>query len=79
MAFQLAIAFSSLLVEDEHLLALYQRGDHFANHLGAFYGGETHGDVAVFVHQEDFVKLYCRTAFDVLDVVNAPLSMFWMW
>ena len=73
MAFQLAIAFSSLLVEHEHLFALYQRGEHFANHLCAFYGGNAYGDVTVFVHQQNLVKLYCCTALDVLDVVNEQL------
>ena len=47
--------------------------EHFANHLRAFYGGNAHGDVTVFVHQQDLVKLYCRTALDVLDVMDEQL------
>ena len=69
MSVQLAEAFSSLLVENEDLLAFYQRRYHFANYLGTFYGGQAYGYVTVFVYQEYFFKFYCCTCFCILDVV----------
>ena len=70
MSVQLAITFSSLLVENKHLIALYQRRNYFANYLCAFYSGQTYGNVSVFVNQQNFLKLNCRTGFSALHVVN---------
>ena len=73
MTVQLAVTFSSLLVENEHLVALYQRRYHFANYLCAVYRRQAYGYVSVFVYQKNFLKFYCRTSFCVLDVVNEQL------
>ena len=59
MTVQLAVTFSSLLVENEHLVALYQRRYHFANYLCAFYRRQAYGYVSVFVYQKNFFKFYC--------------------
>ena len=70
MAIQFTVSFSSFLVEDEYLVALYQRRFYFAYHFGSFYGGRTYGDVTVFVYQENAVELYGCAVFGFLHVVN---------
>ena len=39
MAVLATIAFATLLLEDDYLLALYKRLENLANHLGTLYGG----------------------------------------
>ena len=73
MTVQLAVTFSSLLVEDQYLLTLYQRAYHFANHLGTLYGGETYNDVTIVVNQKNFLKFYCCTSLCILQVMNEQL------
>ena len=74
MAFQFAIAFSSLFVEDKNLIALNQIGNHFANHLGSFYRRSAHDDVALFVNQQNSVKFNCRSSLHFAHVVNEQLT-----
>ncbi len=73
MAVQLAVTFTSLLVEYENLVTFYQTGYDFANHFGTFYGGSTYGDCTFVVHQKNFLKLYCCTSLCVLHVVYEQL------
>ena len=70
MTVQLAVTFSSLLVEYENFVTFYQSGNYFANYFCAFYCRSTYGDVAVFVYQKNFFKFYCCTSFCILHVVN---------
>ena len=70
---QLAITFSSLLVEYENLIALYQACFHFANNLCAFHYGSTYGDCTIVVNQQHFLKLNSCTGFGTLNVVNEEL------
>ena len=73
MTVQLAVTFSSLLVEYENLVTLYQFGYYFANNFCAFHYGSTYGYVTVVVYQKNLVKFYCRTGFCFLHVVYEQL------
>ena len=76
MTVQLAVSLSSLLVENQYLITLYQRREHFAYHLRSFYGRSTYLNLTVVVNQQHFVKLYNSTAFGVLNVMNEQLLSF---
>lgn len=51
MAFEFAMAFAALLVEDQYFLAFYQRSDHFANNFCASNCRRAHVDFAVVVYE----------------------------
>ena len=70
MTIELAVALTTLLVEDEHLVALDQRRDDFAHDLSPSYDRRTYGDSTVLVHEEDLIKLYYCATFCTLDVVD---------
>ena len=70
---QLAIAFSSLLVENKNFIALYQACFYFANNLSAFYYRSTYGDCTVVVNQQHFLKFNSCTGLGTLNVVNEEL------
>lgn len=70
MTVQLTVAFSSLLVEYEYLVALNQCAYYFANHFRTLYGRSTYGDVAFIVYQKNSVEFYCCTGFCILQVLN---------
>ena len=73
MAIQLTVSFSSLLVEHEDFVALYQRGNHFTYHFRTFYGRKSHGNVTVFVYLKNLFKLNRRARLGILHVVNEQL------
>ena len=73
MTVELTIAFSSLLVEHEHLLTLYQRRNYFANHLSTLNRRSTYRNVAFVVNQKNFFKLNCCTSLSILHVVYKQL------
>ena len=58
MAVEAAIAFATFLLEDDHLVALYEGKENFACYLCAFYGRHTDSHVAVGVKKKDFVEDY---------------------
>ena len=70
---QLAVALSSLLVEDEHLIALNQRRKHFADHLGTFHRGRAHLHTAIGIDQQHLVELHRCAALDVTEVMDKQL------
>ena len=70
---QLAMTFSSFLVENENFVTFYQAGYNLANHFCTFYSRNTYSDCTVFVYQKNLVKFYCRTVFSILDVVYKQL------
>ncbi len=70
MTVQLAIAFSSLLVEDKYLLALYELALYLSYYLSALYNGSTYGDSTVFLYQEYLLEFNRCTILNVLNVVN---------
>lgn len=73
---QLLVTFSSLLVEYQHFVTLYQVRNDFANDFCAFDGGSTYSDGSVVVCQQHFVKFNSCTVFSVLDVLNEQLLAF---
>ena len=76
MTVQFTITFSSLLVEDQHLITLYQRRQYFAYYLCAFYGRNTYFYFTIVVNQQYFFKFHNSTAFCVLNVMNEQLLSF---
>ena len=76
IAVQLAIALAALLVEYKHLVALYQRIEHFAYYLGAVNGGSTYLYFAIVVNQQHFFKFNSLAVFGTADVVYKELLAF---
>lgn len=67
---QLAVTFSSLLVEYENLLAFNELALHFGYYLCALYCGSTYGDSAIFLYQKNLLEFNRCTILNVLNVVN---------
>ena len=67
---QLAIALTTLLVEDEYLVTLYQGTYYLCYDLSALDSGSTYGDSAVVVYQQHSLKLNSLAGFGTNDVVN---------
>ena len=76
MAVQLAVTFSSLLVEYKNLVTFYQIGYYFANNFCAFYYRSTYGYSTVVVYQKNLVKFYCCTGFFLHVVYKQLLASF---
>ncbi len=81
MAVLATIAFATLLLEDDYLLALYKRLENLANHLGTLYGGGTYFYCVVGFSEEHTVKFYCVTFFvSIAEIVNIQelLRLCWI-
>ena len=63
VAIELAVALTALLVEDEHLVALYEGAYYFAYYLCAFNCGRADADCAVFLDEETLVELNSLSSF----------------
>ena len=72
-AVELAIALATLLVEDEHLVALYEGRKHFSYYFCALYGGSTYSDLTVLVEKEHLVELNSFASFNASEVVYEEL------
>ena len=70
MTVELAVALTTLLVEDEDLVTLHEGSDDFANHLSTFHYGRTDGDCTILIDEENLVKLYYCSALCTLNVVD---------
>ena len=70
MTVQLAVTFSSLLVEYENLLALYELALYLSYYLSTLYSGSTYSDSTVFFNQKNFLEFNRCTILNVLNVVN---------
>mgnify|MGYP001682344284 CR=1 FL=1 len=70
---QLAVTLSSLLVEDEHLVALDERRQYFAHDLSTFHRGRAHLYTAVGIDQQHLVELHRCAALDVTEVMDKQL------
>ena len=70
MTVELAVALTTLLVEDEDLVTLHEGSDDFANHLSTFHNGGTDSDSTILVYEEDLVKFYYCATLCTLNVVN---------
>lgn len=73
IAVELAVSLAALLVEHEHLVALDERGNHFANYLCTFYRRSADGYVAVVVNEQHLFKFNSLAVFSLGDVVNEEL------
>lgn len=73
---QFLVTFSSLLVEYQYFVSLYQRRYYFAYHFCTFYCRSTYCDSTVVVYQQNFVKFNSCTVFSVLNVVYKQLLAF---
>lgn len=73
MAVQFAVALATLLVENEHLVALYQGRNYLRAYLGTLNGGSAYGDGTIVVYQQHSLELNSLTGFCTLDVVNEEL------
>lgn len=63
VAIELAVALTALLVEDEHLVALYEGAYYFAYYLCAFNCGRADADCAVFLDEEHLVEFNSLSSF----------------
>ena len=72
-AVELAIALTTLLVEDEHFVALYEGRNYFSNYFCALYGGSTYSDLTVLVEKEHLVELNSFASFNASEVVYEEL------
>lgn len=68
-----AIAFAAFLLEDDHLVTLYEGLHHFYVHFCSFNGRSTDFDVAVGIQQEDFVKADFVALFNIAEVVDIQI------
>ena len=70
MAIELAVALTTLLVEDEHLVALDQRREDLTHDLGTSYSGGTYSHGTILIDEEYLVKLYRCATLSALDVMD---------
>lgn len=71
MAVLTTIAFATLLLEDDYLLALYEGGENLANDLGTLDSGSTNLNCIVGFGEENTVEFYGVTFFErVAEIVN---------
>ena len=65
MAIQTAIAFATLLLEDNHVFTFHEGSLHLANNLCALYGGGTYLHCTIGIDEENLVKLDGVTLLDI--------------
>ena len=70
---QLAMSLATLLVEDEDFVTLDERRLHFAYYLGALYGGDAYGHVAVVFNEQHLLKFNSLAVLYMLHVVHEEL------
>ncbi len=66
MAVFAAIAFATLFLEHDHLVALYEGFGYFAYNFSAFYCGSAYEHFAILVGEENAVELHGGTLLDIL-------------
>ena len=70
MAVLLLEVLAALLVEDDHLVALYERSLYLCNDLSSLHGGGTYGDCTFVVNKKHVLKLYFLSGLCTCKVVN---------
>ena len=70
---ELAVALTALLVEDEHLVALYEGRNNLTYYLCALYCRSADGDGTVVVDEENLVELNSLSSLSGLDMVYEEL------
>jgi len=73
---ELAIALTTLLVENKYLVTLYERRNYLANYLCTFYGRCTYLYFAVIVNQQNVSEFNSLAVFGAADVVYEKLLAF---
>lgn len=77
MAVFTAIAFATLLLEDDHFLALYQGYEHFTIYFSSFYGRSAYSDLAVGIQKKYFVEDYFVALFGFFaEMMNIQVLAF---
>lgn len=57
------IAFAAFLLENDYLVTLYKRSEHFTNHFGAFDSRSAYLNVTISVSEENAIKFYLVSFF----------------
>ena len=70
MAIELAVALTTLLVEDEHLVALNERSEDLAHDLSTSHSRRTYGHGTILINEEYLVKLYLSATLSALNVMD---------
>ncbi len=70
VAVLLLIVLAALLVEDDHLVALYERSLYLGNYLSALHGGGAYGDCTFVVNKKYVLELYFLSGLSTCKVVN---------
>ena len=74
MTVQTAIAFATLLLEDNHVFTFHEGSLYLANNLCTFDGRCANLNGTVGIYEQDAVKLYCVTFFAlVAEIVDIQL------
>ena len=74
MAVETAIAFATLLLEDNHVFTFHEGSLYLANNLCTFDGRCANLNGTVGIYEQDAVKLYCVTFFAlVAEIVDIQL------
>ena len=73
MTVQLAVALTTLLVENKNLVALNQGRNYFAYNLSTLYSRSTYGDGTFVVYQQHSLKLNSLTSLGISHVVHEEL------
>lgn len=74
IAVEFTIALAALLVENEHLVALYEGRGNFCHDFSTCDGGSTHFHCAVGVNEEHLVEFNSLSAFSIADAVYEKLA-----
>ena len=78
MTVLLAIVLAALHLEDNHLVALYERLLHFGYYFGTLYGWCTYRHGSVHIYEQNLVKLYGLTFFSVLYMVDIECTFIYL-
>ena len=70
MAVFAAIAFATLLLEDNHFVTFYEWLSHFAYYLGAVNNGHANLNFTVNVCEKNAVEFHCVAFLYAVDVLN---------
>ena len=73
----MAVAFTAILaalhLEDDDLLALYQRVHYLTHYFCSLYGRSTYLHCTVSIYEQHFLKFNSLAGLGILDVVNEEL------
>ena len=77
MTIAFALVFTTLHLEDDHLVTFNKWVNHFTNNFRTLYCRGSYFNSSLVVYEKHFVKLYSLTFFSILDMVNEQfLALF---